>query len=386
MNVRVKSTALLALYLGACSDAKPQVDAPALTKLVQLEHAVIQGPQELAPLSTLLADGFDEMDAAWHLSTDADSPLKSDPSLLQVSYPALDGNPVLRLQGERGVLYRLLPVQPGHAYAFSVRTRSNGLQAELPFDKAMPWLAELSASGTRETLMARAPSEPLLAKRHLFKTCIGETGWMQQRRVFVTGPETQTLLVVAMLSFSDAAGAGSVDFDDFRLEEVPMRVVWEHHRAEALVDFARGELPFGDWRDRWLVRGYLGAEVRPSILSFPGQSTGFLIDIPRQEPSLMGALGPWPAALQDAEPRQLSQSLWIDGERVEQVQEQVSKHTLEDGWRTWRVDLSPWAGQRVELELRSEGELPGLFGSISIPGPRPKRPLHTPHPPAPRSG
>lgn len=362
--------ACLLLGVGCGEPQRPQESsssaAPPSLKLWNQERAILREPQPGGVIQTLLDEDFSSGAGSWHLSTSLEHPLLADASLLEIELPVEQGDPHLRLSGQRGVLYRLIPVQPSSAYVFRARTRSQGLRAGPGFQDAKPFLAELRSDASREVLMQSTPSEPLLAVRHLFETCLDTEGWQEHERSFITGPETRTLLVVANFAFVDGVKAGAVDFDDFLLQQVPLRQGWEPRLAYGLADYGRGEAPLEGWRAQRLLRGYLGAEVRPSILSFPGQQLGFALQLPTGSARFEVGLGPWPAAMDALSARELVAELWVQGKPIWRHELRVDEHSLERGWQDFEVDLSAWAGQRVELELRSSGELPLLFGSPMI--------------------
>ena len=364
----VAACLLLSAGCGGAEPNAPDGDSAAIhsLKLWNQERAVLQEPEPAGVIATLLDEDFSTGTENWHLSTSLEQPLVADASLLTIELPLDAGNPHLRLSGQRGVLYRLVPVQPSSAYVFRARTRSRGLRAVQGFQDAKPFLAELRSDAAREVLMQSTPTEPLLAVRHLFETCLDTEGWQAHERSFITGPDTRTLLVVADFAFADGVQSGAVDFDDFLLQQVPLRRVWEQRLEFGLLDYGRGEAPFEGWRAQRLLRGYLGAEVRPSILSFPGQQLGFVLQLPTGSPRFEVGLGPWPAAMDSGHAQELGVELWVAGKPIWSQAMRVDEHNLERGWQDFEVDLFPWAGQRVELELRSSGELPALFGSPMI--------------------
>ena len=325
---------------------------------------MIEAPERGA-IETVLEEDFANGSADWRLGTSAERPLEIDRSAVSASTGKDESGTYLTLSGTHGVAYRIVEVTPATCYEFSARVRARGIEAAEPFFGATTWIAELTRNGSPEDVLAEGPDKWVIT-RHLFETAAGKDGWQTRERLFVTGTYTKALLISANLSFDTAVTGGAVDFADIRVRRMPMRAAWQQSLEFALRDMNAGEAPRDDWRSKRLVRGHLGAEVRPSIVCFPGERTGFEVDVPAGAPVFETGIGVWSPAFVAGTTREQTFSVRVGGEPVWSLAH-PARRSLGDGrWLDVSIDLSRWEGERVTVELAVDGDLPGVFGSPTV--------------------
>ncbi|HED63930.1 MAG TPA: hypothetical protein ENJ09_00080 [Planctomycetes bacterium] len=361
--------AIAAVFLPACGGDSST--APPAWKVKLADHAqavLVDTTNAPVPTRVLACDegGPAEAWEVWRSATDPGNAFHDEPGVLERSVD--EG--VLTLSGKRGFVYTIASVEPSTCYRFRVRARARDLEFaplppgtdDFPFYGTTPWLAELSRDGTPEEVLANGPDE-FLVDRHIFLSGGSGEGWRELELTFVTGPDTRALLAALVLSFDRELSAGAVDFTDVSLEKLPLSAQWSLDRAEAAADFARGELPLAGWRAKNLVRGLLGAEVRPSVLLFPGERLSYSVTIPAGRPVLETGLGVWAPALLPGTPRGQVFHVRVDGEPVLEFSHPAPDDPADARWRDETIDLSDWAGEEVTLELSVDGSIPGLFGA-----------------------
>ena len=352
------------------ADGRPdRPEGPARLKLTEL----VAGEARRAPVEeedeTILREDFSRGLDGWRAASNAERPLEGNTGTLGVH--TQEGEPGLKLSSSGGVLYRVVPVEPATCYEFSARVLARGLEpTAVPFFGATTYLAELTRIGSPEELFGRGV-DAHIHRRHLFDSVHGEEGEVELRRLLRTGAETRALLVSMVLGFGSedlAPGqGGALWFHDVRLVRRPMHAFWEARAAEALADFAVGAGELGGWRAERLVRGLLGAEVRPSILCLPGDTVRFRLPVPHGEsPRLETGVGPWERALLPGADGTQAFVLRVDGAEAWRLEPPPAGSLGSARWRDERIDLGPWAGREVELELSVEGGMPGLFGAPQL--------------------
>ncbi len=352
---------LLAACVGACGD-KPEPRTNARVRLFESTEGELVPAQTRAAGEVLFADDFADGIGTWTLATDAAHPLQLENGILSVESGSDGSGAFLTLAGRRGSVFRIVEVEPASCYLFTARVRAHDIVAPEPFFGATMWLAELTRSGTPAELLGDDPTR-WISTRHLFETAAGTEGWQPRERLFCTGPDTRALLVAANLSFDSELTSGSLDVADVRLERKPLRAAWDQSLAPAVRDMAAGEPPRDDWRAERLVRGHLGAEVRPSVVGYPDERMRFSVDVPTGTPVFETGIGVWSPALLPGGPRAQSYALRVDGAEVWRLDHAAPAELRDARWRDVEVDLTAFAGERVSLELCFEGELPGLFGA-----------------------
>jgi len=346
------------LLLAACGREQEQELIPWKTKLADVAAGELATTLAEPPAVPLLPARNAADARGWLLATDSRDPFLEEPGVLERSVTGTG----LTLRGSRGFAYRIVPVAPSTCYRFRAGVRANGLEVDEPFHGAAPWIAELSRDGTPRELLSRDPEE-FVVSRELFPSAHGHEGWLRHERLLVTGAETRALLLGLILSFDAPVRGGSVDFDGVELDRLPLAAHWREDLAEAQEDFARGELPLSGWRATRLVRGDLGAEVRPSIVLLPGERLRLPLSVPNGRPELETGLGLWAPALLSGTGRALAFRASIDGTVVLAWDTEAPDDPAEARWRDETVDLARWAGRDVEFELALDGDLPGLFGA-----------------------
>ncbi len=365
--MRLTPAATLALLLVACGGDSAAPTAARVRLAAQETGAFLRGPSEES--ESILASDFARGSADWHVATDPVNLIAVQPGLLEASIEEGDGESFVALRGRRGALYRVVPVEPEVCYEFSAFSRARAIETSLdPYDGAAPWLAELSRNGRPEELFSRDP-DSLVVQRHVFRSARGHDGWQEHRLVFRASPSARALAVACVLTFLGEVHSGSADFKKIEVRRVPDRRLWEELLAQAWATSWRGEPKTSDWRAQRLVSGSLGAEVRPSIVCFPGDAIRFRIRLPPGKPRLETGVGPWPparvasAARQQTLPREQTFIVRVGGKEVLRSKEAVTGTLAESRWREHAIDLSANAGEEVELELALEGDLPGMFGA-----------------------
>ena len=352
---------LAVLEVAGCGAADG--NSPARIKLVEV------GPGELCssgvggPARVEFAEDFAEGRSGWHVLTDPEHPLEPRPDMLVAETRAEGEQSFLTLSGRRGALYRVVPLEPATCYEFSALVRARAVEpASEPFFGATTWMAEVERFAPPEELLVDG-LDPWAHAFHTFRSAWNEEGWQERRLVFRTGPETRAVIVACALGLSEEVRAGAVDFTALELARVPEQRYWELFRADALAEYAAGEPPFEGWRADRLVRALLGAEVRPAIVCFPGESVRFRLRLPSGRAVLETGVGVWPPALLPGSGRTQEFVVRIDGSERLRLEHPARESLLDGRWRDVEVDLSDVAGQSVTLELGVEGDLPGVFGA-----------------------
>lgn len=353
----------LLLALAGCERAGGGDSAPVRVRLTELVGEL----RALAPTpaQSILREDFERVPADWHVVTELQAPLAGDPSLLTTSAAREGERAFVTLSGPRGALYRIVPVEPDTPYLFEGELRARELAPAV--EGARFWLAELSADGSPAELFA--PGRDPFVRRHPLAPAAGTQGWQTRRAFFRTAAATRALVVMCQLWIpnpakgeSDLQG-GAVDFEHLALARIGEHELWELEAARAVAAAYRGDaLPAReDARARRRVDAMLGAEQRPALLCLPGESLRFALTVPRAEPRFEAGFAPWPAGFRPAQAA--TGWLRVDGQELWRGELPAANALGECGWQELALELAPFAGRRVTLELGAEGALPVVFGA-----------------------
>ena len=369
--MRSRSLSLCAaVLLAACSPSPPDPSTPARawrTKLVdQAQASWSTSRKDPRPVDLEIGNFEDGLrQGVWRLASDSKNPLRTEDGVLAAE---AEGD-ALTLAGTRGLAYRIVEVEPATCYRFEATAEARALELSGDFAGATVWIAELSRSGSPEELFQNGPEEFAVA-RHLFDPAWdadvaggGRSGTKDYERLVFTSPETRALLIACVLSWEAPAKGGDVRFEEVSLEKLPLAAQWRADLDLAKADYARGLEPLSGWRATRLVRGQLGAEVRPSILLLPGERLRFEATLSSARPLFESGFGLWSPALLPGTGRGLACTITIDGEEVFSLTNEAQDDPAEARWNQFEIDLSAWSERTVQLELAVDGDLPGLFGA-----------------------
>lgn len=350
------------LALAGCGGGGGE-DAPERVRLTDLASEL----RALAPTPPfpVLREDFERVPEGWHVLTDLQAPLGGDPTRLTVQAAREGERAFVSLGGPRGALYRVVPVEPDTPYLFEGELRARELAP--PVEGARFWLAELSADGAPAELFA--PGRDPIVRRHPLAPAAGSEGWQARRASFRTGPATRALLVMCQLWLPNPAkgegdlARGAADFEGLTLARVSEHELWELEAARAVAAAYRGDaLPApGDARARRRVDAMLAAEQRPSLLCLPGESLRVTLTVPRAEPRFEAGFAPWPAGFRPG--GAATGWLRVDGQELWRGVLPAADALAQCGWQELALELAPFAGRRVTLELGAEGALPVVFGA-----------------------
>jgi len=366
------SQGALAVAIGLVAACGDDPSAPARIKLVDVAVAATTSPA-VGATETLLREDFASGASNWRVVTDPEHPLEPRADDLSVETASADGRTLLTLRGRRGALFRVLPAEPATCYELSGLVRARGVRpVGDAFFGATIWMAEVHDFAAPDELLADGLDE-VVETVHSFPSAYGgasgadrEGRWQERRRIVRTGPRTRGLIVACVLSFTEEVRAGEVDFTALELARVPLPRYWDVLRAEALAEVAAGEPPAEGWRRERLVRAQLGAEVRPSIVCFPGETVRFHLRLPAGRPRLETGVGVWLPALQPGGGRAQDFVVRVDGDERLRLAREAPASPYDARWHEARVDLADRAGELVTLELTVEGDLPGVYGAPTV--------------------
>ncbi len=357
---------LLVALAAACTD--PTTSASRPIRLIELEGELATGASATTDVFT---EDFAEGLSAWRpvgdpvtLAVDppAADPTAADPSAAGLTASARlqreAGRSFLALEG--GALCRVVPVEPGTTYEFSGEIRAGGVEPSTkPASGAMFWIAEVDRVGSPEEVFREGY---WVNAGHRLPAGDAQ-GWQRRRVVLRTADEARALVVVAISALDGRRAGGEVDFADLALRRVDDSVHWEHLAAREIAHAARGETELAGWQARRRVSNVLAADARPSILCLPGETLTLRLDVPRGAPRLEVGLGPWSEETAGGASAALEFRARIDGRDVLRESFEPTGEPNRTSWRDVEVDLGPWAGRSVALELGVAGARPGVFGA-----------------------
>ena len=366
-NLRRLACAPLALCV-ACGE-----DRAATIRLADLlERASIESPLTEIPAARSLAD----LDVPRHevFSEDFES---VDEHSAEVW--ARQGARVADVGGRRALQLHVLtplptegvlvPVQPRSHYVFERTVRCDEpLDADIAAVESMPRRGSREAEGGagRKALRMHWPEPPA-----------ADGSWQRSSYSFFTDPNSRTVEIAIratpegqrqMISFGEADGGRpelGVAFDDVRLERVhPLpRQTIALVKAGSLAEDADPELGM-EKHGQLLPLGSVGEGPRPEDDSYayryalyapPPTDLRFPIELPRAAAALrfsaclsrhtpIGDGARFELAVRPAGRPESEEILWTLV---------LTAHPIERRWHEQRVDLAPFAGQEVELVLRT---------------------------------
>ena len=354
----------LAALAAACWRSDP---APAAARVRLVETPATLGAAPPRGGARPLMGAFEEGLAPWRRVVDSQAPLADIPGTFEATLATEAERAVLALEGSRGGLYRILPIEPGQTYAFRGRLRARGLVPETPeaFFGATYFLAELRSRGTPEEVFD-GPVDDAVLVRHLLESVTGDTGWEERERVFRAGPESRGLLVVCILGLTEDVAAGAVDFADVRVDAVDREEYWRQRLAQAVALNGSAAVEPDAWQARRLVRGAIAGESRPAALLLPGETLRFELAAPRGELRFETGVGPWGEALETARSRELSFTIRVSGRPAAERRLALPERAVDARWQDWRIELGEADASTVTVELSVEGGVPGLFGAPTL--------------------
>ncbi len=358
------SVVLALFFIVACGDTPeaPIGDIPGVVRLWEVPGSTLSEPIEIAiPIEPVMEADYSSNLDGWHRVLDSIHPLSDDPDVMQSRIVGQGSSGVLELTGQRGGLYRIVPVRPNAFYRFEGRIRS---EAIVPADSglfhgATFFLGELSRGGNPEQVFEKG-SEAVILRYHNMPSTQGTTGWRKHELTIRTGSDTKALLVTCVLNLSEAVASGKVFYDDLQLDELSEADYLKHLVREEASKYGAG-IGFGDHCQR-LVREKYGAETRPSLVALPGETISLETWIPSGEPRLTCGLGIWRAAADVEFGANPTLSIRIQGTEVVHRLLEPAGRLVDRRWLDIDVDLSRWAGQSVSIDLISN-DAPGVFGA-----------------------
>ncbi|MEQ8766863.1 MAG: sulfatase [Planctomycetota bacterium] len=318
---------------------------------------------ELADISRAFEDGDP---TPWRSLQEVDGAIEVR-DLGQMGYGAIRAparRNVMRLSGRRGVVYTLVPIDPGEAYRFygDAQARSLVPKEGQDFYGGTWYLAELSGDGEPEALL-KDGLRPVLTARHQFEASATRDTAMT---TFRASPKTRSLLIAAVLGMPGEVESGEAVFWHPRLEHLTEQMYREVRLHEMALPFeSRFEGDREDWRRRRRIRYELGAETRPSIVMMPGESLTFEVQVPEELPELSFALGPWYSEEELGTSGSGIAEIRIGGELALTREVAPAELRLDARWMPMTLDLEHSAGDTLEIELRASSG-PVVFGSPII--------------------
>ena len=354
------ATAAALMAIAACGGEPPPrtpirlidlLDTAAITSPLTTAPAVHDAAEfgELAGEAVLAEDfsGFDAAAAGWTQSDRAGVAMTAD-------------GPAFRLRElARGDLYRwVIPAAPRTYYRFERRARS---EAELTVDFAVVEVADPAKvdgrAMRRNSLKSHWPQPPR-----------GDGAWQRGSALFLTTPRTTALVVTARAAgHKDSMAAPAVDawFDDLRVERLAPTPLQEIALMKARAnapgsDEALGMAKYGQFPPRGATEGRHTPEdgnfsYRHALYAPPPTDVAFLLDVPAAAAlhfavTLSGETAPGDAARFEVLARD------GDGAEVPLWSRDVAAADGEWRWQDVSVDLAAFAGQEVELVLRTTAE------------------------------
>ena len=338
-------------------------------KLVDVPDAKLRAApdRESEPPRTLLEEDFRAGPMGWSAVEDVLDPSRAGTGSISAS-PETDGETTfLSLRGHRGFAIRTVPIRPGRAHRLAGRFRTRGVVRKIgeEFRGARFILIEVGGEPDSEELrLRRGWLERETGRRVL--PILAEEEWGELELDFATDPDTRWLVLCCELGVSEEVGEGRVDLTGIELREVPWKERWERDVSEVIRAHRPGDPVPEGWRGRRLVSASLLYDLRPSVIHLPGESLLFTIRVPSGEPVFRAGVGPWSGELRIHRGRRMELALRIGGETAHVVEQAVPERFLDCPWTELEVDLSPWRGQTVELELAGEGDVACVWGSPTI--------------------
>ncbi len=330
----------------------------------ELRTVVIPDPE---PPRSLLEGNSGAGTMGWSAVEDVRDPTRAGDGSIATS-PETDGETTfLSLHGHRGFAFRVISVRPGRSYHLAGRARTRGVVRQIAeeFRGARLILIELAGGpGGVEPVPGPGWLTPETG-RHVLPIW-DEEEWGELELDFATDPDTGWLVLACELGGSREAGEGHVDLAGLELRELSWEERWEQDVSEAIRAHRPGDPNPEGWRGRRLVSASLLYDLRPSVVLLPGESLAFDLRIPSGEPVFRAGVGTWSDELRIHRKRRLELTLRVDGETVRAVEQGVPGRFLDCPWTEIEVDLSPWRGRAVELELAGGGDVACVWGSPTI--------------------
>ena len=220
-----------------------------------------------------------------------------------------------------------------------------------------------------------------VVKRHIYPTALlngaqasGKEGagasFEEAELIFCTDPRTKSLLLGCALGTSEDVAFGHVEFADLRLEETTRLYLWNQLAEKAAEEAFLCDREWKSWGSCRRVAADLRAELRPSILLLPGEALRFSLRLHEASPVFEYGVALWVPALANLVPNEPGENgraqVLIDGEELWTKNLRVPRESQGARWHEERIDLSSYAGQVVEVALRSAGELPLVFGAPTV--------------------
>ena len=183
-------------------------------------------------------------------------------------------------------------------------------------------------------------------------------------------------MIGCALGTSEDVTSGHVDFADLRLEKTTKLFLWDQLAQKAAKEHflpkpdSRKNAKTGGWSSLRGIAADLRAELRPSILLLPGESLRFSLRLHENTPLFETGLALWRPALEDQEAsaaaKKARAQVLVDGKELWSKTLNAPQQSFDARWHEERIDLAPYAGQGIELTLRSLGELPLVFGAPTL--------------------
>jgi arylsulfatase A-like enzyme len=363
--------ALLSLLLWATLACAPDPGAARQRLWDQPATLLPSGPRAKEVERTLLDANFARQVGDWMPVSDPRTMDLDEPVAFRTSTGIEEGRDFVTLEGSRGGLYTVVPVEPRTYYEFEGEVRIRDLQLGTEaFVGATFFLGEVSAVRPQQH-MAQWKNAGMYA-RHPLASAKGTSGWQPRKLRFRTGTFTRGVYVACVLSYGEELRSGTVDFSGVRLRRLTSELGWKDLLRTELESRTRvtSDTP---WHEERRVRARLGNEDRTSIVLLPGERIRLTVRLPPGAARFRCSVGPWLPALVEGVGGELAFSLRANGRELREVRVPIAQKPNLADWAPLEADLGAGAGDETEIELGLEGDLPGVFGAPIVAAPETTR-------------